>query len=547
MVKAAQKYDFDKLLRLIPGYDPWLMADGFHFDEKLATKALDFFPIYLTHVKGEKGGKPFDLEPWQQAIVACIFGFVDSAGLRRYRHVLLYVPRKNGKTPFCAGILLLILYCDGEPGAEIYCAAADRDQAALAFAHAKGMVEQNPRLQKHVTVFKTSKCVELAKLHSTLKVISAEANTKHGYNSHAVLVDELHAQKDRELVDVLRTSFGARRQPLEIDATTADFWRPESICNETLAYAKRVRDNKGDPAAPGYDPRCLPVIFEAMKEDDWKSEDVWRRVNPNLGVSISLDYMRGEFKRAIESPSFENTFKRFHLNMQTEQAERWIQMDAWNACGGALKPLAGRTCIGALDLSSTRDLSALVLLFPDGGEYDILPFFWCPKDRAHERELRDRVPYETWAKQGRIELTPGNVIDYDWIKDRLGKLRSQHNICEIAFDPWNATQTVLQLQADGFKMVEFPQSFKTMNDPCKQVEKLMIEKKLRHGGHPVLKWMASNVAARRDPAGNIKLDKEKSFERIDGIVALVMALGRAQGGAVKPASVYETRGLATVG
>jgi site-specific DNA recombinase len=356
-----------------------------------------------------------------------------------------------------------------------------------------------------------------------VKVISAEAYTKHGVNAHGVIIDELHAQPDRELVDVLTTSTGARRQPLIIYITTADFDR-ESICNEKYDYACKVRDGVID------DPAFLPVIYEAARDDDWTDPAVWAKANPNLGVSVSLEYLERECIRAKETPTYENTFKRLHLNMKTQQDVRWLSLENWDACNARIDEaaLTGRECYGGLDLSTTTDLSAFVLVFQESdGGITLLPKFWVPADNAHKREKRDRVPYETWARQGLIEMTPGNVIDYDRIRMRINELGQRFHIQELAIDPWNATQLSLQLQGDGFEVIQFGQGFKEMTAPTKEFEKLVISRKIRHGGNPVLRWMAGNVSAETDAAGNLKPSKKKSNERIDGIVAAIMALGRA--------------------
>lgn len=526
----------DDVLRLIPGYDPFESAGECYFDEEAARFALDFFPEVLTHVKGELARKPFELEPWEQGIVANLFGWKRPDATRRYREGLLYVPRKNGKTALAAGIINFVLFCDGEPGAEIYCAAADREQALLVFAQAEGMVLQEPELDDRAQIYKAAKSIVVGT--SSFKAISAEANTKHGYNSHLVVIDELHAQPNRELVDVLITSTGSRRQPLVFHISTADFDRP-SICNEKLDYAEKVRDGIID------DPSFLPFILAADLDDDWRDPKVWAKVNPNLGVSISVEYIERECKRAQETPSFENTFKRLHLNIKTEQSVRWLQMEKWDACAGeiAAEALKGKACWAGLDLSSTSDITAFVLVFKPESEddtYKVLPFFWVPGESMEKRYRRDKVPYPTWVRQGFIEKTEGNVVDYAAIRAKINELGKEYSIQEIPFDPYNATATAQDLgEKDGFEMVEFRQGIISMNEPTKALERLILAQGISHGGNPVLRWMASNISVKTDAAGNIKPDKEKSTEKIDGIVSLIMGLGRATMGAGPP-KVYET-------
>jgi len=435
-----------------------------------------------------------------------------------------------------------------EPAAQVYCAAADREQARLVFNAAKRMVQAEPALNRRARAYLNAIVVEST--GSVLKVVSAEAYSKHGVNAHGIIIDELHAQHDRELVDVLTTSTGARRQPVIIYITTADFDR-QSICNEKHDYACKVRDGIID------DPAFLPVIYEASLEEDWTSPEVWSRANPNLGVSINQEYLERECKRARETPTYENTFKRLHLNLRTQQDVRWLPMEKWDACDAAAVPAAleGRRCYAGLDLSSTTDVSALVLVFPNPDDPDkrgnskdstesvaVLPFFWIPEDGAQQRERRDRVPYLTWARKGLIEMTPGNVVDYDQIRKRINELSKRFDIREIAVDRWNATHLITQLTADGFEMVAFGQGYRDMTAPTKEMEKLVLCRQLRHGGHAVLRWMASNVAVEMDAAGNLKPSKKKSTERIDGIVAMIMGLGRLM---VAPQfrHVYEERGL----
>lgn len=518
-----------KLFRLIPGYDPVVTAaSGQWFDADAAQLACDFFGDCLKHVEGAKAGEPLMLEPWQVAVIGCVFGWKNQDGTRRYREVFLYVPRKNGKSTLVAGLVLYMLCCDNEPGAQIYSAAADQAQAALIYRQAKGMVLQEPELAKRLKIYHTFKSIERPETNSVYKAISAEADTKHGLNVHCAVIDELHAQPNRELVDVLMTGTGARRQPLIVHITTADF-AGESICNEKLDYARRVRD--GDAR----DPSFLPVVYEAAIEDDWKSPKVWRKANPNLGVSVSEDYLKRECRRAVETPSYENTFRRLHLNVQTEQESRWIPMDRWDACTGEepyaetwTDDLRGRPCFAGLDLSSTTDMTALVLDFPEDG-HRIVPFFWIPEETAAMLERKYAVPFSVWKRAGLIEHTPGNTIDYDAVRQRILWVRDTFDLRMCGYDPWNARQICINLhEQDGVPMVEVRQGYASLNEPSKKLEALMTSGQLRHGGHAVLRWHASNVSVMTDPAGNIKPvkpDRNKGPARIDGIVALVEAIG----------------------
>lgn len=528
------------LFKLIPGYNPAKTASkGDWFDAKAADACILFFERYLTHIEGALAGKPLKLEPWQQAIVGCAFGWKRTDGTRRYREVFQYVPRKNGKSTMLGGLVNLVAFLDGEPGAQIYSAAAEREQAALVYRQAKGMILQNAELSNGVKIYATFKSIEYP-TGSVYKALSADADTKHGFNSHFICSDELHAHPNRDLIDVLQTSTGSRRQPMLWHITTADFDR-ESICNEKHDYACKVRDGIIT------DPAFLPVIFEAKSDDDWTSPAVWHKANPNLGVSVSEDYLKRECQRAKETPTYQNTFKRLHLNIRTTNDVAWLQLEDWDKCGDAVdeEALRGRLCYGGLDLSSKMDITAFVLLFPPAGEdskWRILPRFWIPGDNAHDRERKDRVPYETWGRKGLITLTDGNVVDYSSVRAQINEDGRSFQIAEIAFDPWNAQAMAQNLTDDGATVVEFGQGFRSMSEPTKELEKLVMAKQVAHGANPVLRWMASNTAVEMDPAGNLKPSKKKSTERIDGIVATVMALGRAIV-SENPTSCYETRGV----
>ena len=514
-------------LKHLPGYDPYATGAGYEFDVATANAVVGFF-AHLKFIEGEKAGQPFLLEDWQKAIVGALFAWKSKAtALRRYREALVYVPRKNGKTPTCAGIVLLGLFVDGEPGAQIYSAAAEREQAALVYRHAAGMIAREPDLARLCKVYKTFKSIEVPQTNSIYKALSADADTKHGFSTHLAIVDELHAHANSDLVDVLQTSMGARREPLMVHITTADYDR-ESVCNAKYDYACKVRDGVFKDAS------FLPVIYEASAEGDWTDPKVWAKANPNLGVSVRLDYLERECQRAQNEPSYENTFKRLHLNIKTQQDVRWLQLDKWDHCGGV--PVDEGPCYAGLDLASSTDIAALVLYFPDS--HSLLPWFWIPADRAEERERRDRVPYLTWARQKLIDMTPGNVIDYNHIRHTINELVKRYDIRQIGYDPWNARHLAQQLQdEDGLPMIEFRQGYVSMNEPTKHFERLIVSGELRHGGNEVLRWMAGNATARVDPSGNIKPDKARSKEKIDGIVASVMGVGLAMVAEVETSAV----------
>jgi phage terminase large subunit-like protein len=519
-------------------------SEKYHFDEQAADLACAFFERLLVHVEGEWAGDPFILQPWQRNdIIRPLFGWKRADGTRKYRYAYIEIPRKNGKTTMVAGIALLLLYLDEEPGAKVFGAAADREQAALVFELAKAMVEESPKLLKQSDLFKRSIVVPATR--SVYRVISAEAYTKHGLNASGVVIDELHAQPNRDLWDVLTTSTGARRQPLVVAITTAGFDR-ESICWEQHEYAQKVLDGVID------DPSYFGYIKAADPDDDWLDEEVWKKCNPSLDVTVKLDYLRGEARKAKHIPAYQNSFRRLHLNQWTSQETRWLPLEAWDQCGFPVEPaeLEGRPCYGGLDLASAVDLAAFSLSFPptEGKESDAEPvptlhWFWIPEENLIERARKDRVPYDAWVRDGLITATPGNVIDYAYIVRDITELGKLFNIKEIAFDRWGAFQVSQQLEGAGFTMVAFGQGFVSMSAPTKELLRLTLNHRLAHGGNPVMRWMADNLVVRMDPAGNVKPDKEKSREKIDGIVSLIMSIDRFVRHGGKTGSVYEERGL----
>ena len=553
-----------ELLALIPGYDPIKTAGDARFDAGRAQMAMDFFPECLQHVEGAAAGKPFVLERWQQAVVANLFGWMrtDLAGrlVRRYRECLLLVPRKSGKTPMAAAIGLYVLFCDAEIGQQNFIAAASRDQAGKLFRHCELMVKREPELANRCRVFggqapagQSRSIVKTGDL-SFLRIIAADADTEHGSNTHLAIVDELHAQPNRKLMDVIQTSFAShnRPQPLFLCVTTADYKRPGSICNEKYDYACRVRDGVID------DPAYLPVIYELTADEDWTDEANWRKANPNLGVSVSLEYLRSECRKAQENPALENTFRRLHLNTQTEQDVRAIPMDRWDSVSppnprawrdAAEAELAGRECWGGLDLGSTSDLTALALVFkggvgPNADQFraTVLPWFWCPHESARKRSRQDRVPYETWLAQGWMLPTEGNTTDYDKVRADIDGIANRYGLVELRVDrTFQGAQLCTQLMADGVNVVAFGQGFYSMAAPTKAVIEMATAGALCHGGNPVLRWMASNASVEMDAAGSLKFSKRKSAEKIDGIISATMAVAGVElSGAHRRGSFYET-------
>ena len=512
------------------------------FDERKARRVVRFIEA-LRHTKGEFHGQPFRLLPWQEKIIRDVFGTVrdDDPTMRQYTTAYIEIPKKNGKSELGAAIALNMLINDDEWKAEVYSCASDRQQAAIVFDVAVDMVRQSPALMKRVKIIPSTRRMIYQPTGSIYQVLSSEVATKHGLNVSACIFDELHTQPTRALYDVMTQGSGdARRQPLWFFLTTAGTDR-NSICWEVHQKALDILEGRK------IDPRFYPVLFGLPDDADWTSEENWYRANPSLDHTITIDKVRDAFRKAQETPADENQFRQLRLNQWVKQSVRWMPMDKWDECGGVVDPYAleGRACYAGLDLSSTSDLTALVLAFPPISEdepYIALPFFWLPAETLSLRVRRDHVPYDQWAKRGFIQTTEGNVVHYGFIERFICELGERYNIREIAHDRWNATMMVQRLEDDGFTMVPFGQGFKDMSPPTKELMRIVLEHKLCHGGHPVLRWNMDNAFVRTDPAGNLKLDKEKSTEKVDGAVALVMALDRAmknQGGD----SVYNHRGL----
>lgn len=528
----------DFCLDVIPGYDPFADSEGYYFYEQSAVSAIEWYEDHITHVKGDFDGKPYILEPYERCMVACIFGFLDEkTKLRRYTEVFLYIPRKNSKSTFTAGIALLMLVHDGESKPECIGAAKSRKQAGLIFKMAKSMAVANEALRAVTKISRDS--ITCPENGGDYQCCSREASTTFGENPQFCIVDELHAQTDRQLVDALETGQVGRSQPLFFCATTADYSR-ESICNEKLAYAKGVRDGK----IP--DPNFLPVIYEAPKDADWKSEEVWKNVNPSWGKGVKIRQFKRAFNKAMNEPSFVDTFKRLHLNIQTDSANAWLQTDEWKDCPAFnLAELKGRKCYGGLDLSSTKDMSCFCLYFPDNNA--VLPFFWVPESvciKKKDRSGRNRQFYREWEKKGFLTVTNGDTIEYAFIKQKIIDLNNEYQFECVGYDQWQASSFVQDLEENnGIKMIQYPQSYAHMNQPCKEFEKMVIDKDLRHNNNPILRWMAGNVVAKSNPQGYIMLDKPKSTDKIDGIVAAVMALGCCLANEGAEISAYRSEGF----
>ncbi len=520
------------------------MAETSHYDKDAADYVVTFIE-QLRHTKGEFYDKPFELIDWQERIIRDVFGILKPDGYRQFNTVYVEVPKKCGKSELAAAVCLYMLCADGEQRAEVYGAAADRDQASLVFDVACDMVRLCPALMKRCDIRASRKTIHFGPTGSTYKAVSSEIANKSGINCSCCVIDELWVQKDRAFFDMMtKGSSDARRNPITFIITTAgnDL---NSICYEMHQKAVDIIEGRKT------DKTFYPVIYGAEMDDDWTDEKVWYKANPSLGITIDIEKVRNACEQARQNPAEENSFRQLRLNQWVKQSVRWMPMDKWDACAFPVdeKALEGRVAYAGLDLSSTTDLTAFSLVFPPEDEddkYVVLPYCWVPEDTMDLRVKRDHVNYDLWAKKGYLMTTEGNVVHYGFIEKFIEQLGERYNIREIAFDRWGAAQMVQDLDGMGFTVIPFGQGFRDMNSATKELMKLTLEQKIAHGGHPVLRWCMDNIFIRQDPAGNIKIDKEKSSEKVDLAVATVMALDRAiRNGNSDGSSVYDSRGLIT--
>lgn len=518
----------------IAGYDPYEQAGDCVYDPEAGDHVVDFFENVLTHVKGHMAKHPFILAPWLKTMTRNLFGWKRPDGTRRYRKCLLYVPRKNAKSVYMAGIALYMLAFDDEPGAEIYSCAGKKDQAKKVFEHAMGMVYNHQRMSERIKVNRGYLSMELMNdPASVYKCIAGDGKTEHGGNSHAVLFDELHVQKNMDLYEALKTSMGSRRQPLFMMATTADFNR-DSLCNEQLHYAEAVRDNKI------HDPAFLPVIYAANeKTENWKDEEVWKKANPNWGLSLNADYIRDQFKEAEANPAVAGSFKRLHLNIKTDVSEYWIPMESWNDCKKQIPidEVAGESCFGGLDVASNEDLAAFGLYFPRQRAFYV--WYWLPEENVLKYEK-----YKQWIEDGYIIPTEGNVIDHESIIKKIVELNKLYDLIDLGFDPWEASYISNKLEEEyGINCFKFPQNIGSLSEPSHEFFNLIKRKELVHSNNPVLTWNAQNASIKRrvDNPDQYYVIKRSSKGKIDGIVCSVMALGRAMAAGYEVGTVYDNR------
>lgn len=530
--------------------DEVAVSHGCWFDDKAGKRVVTFFEQFLRLSKGQWAGKPFVFDKWQRdEIVMPLFGWMREDGTRRYRTAYIEIPKKNSKSSLCSGFSLYGLVADNEDGAEVYTAAASRDQATIVYREAANMVKASPELSRRITLTESTKHMLFEQKSSIYKALSADAGTNEGLNISMLIMDEMHAQRDDLFWNTLMYGGAARRQPLIIIITTAGVDQ-DGICYEYHDKAMQIMEGiQEDDAFFAYVKSAEWAMKRAGKDEErrqnvWKDERVWHEANPALGSILAIDDFRQAYRDAIKSPRLQNAFKRYRLNIWTEQQERWLDMDHWAACGEPLDEdeLAGEPCYAGLDLASVSDLCSFELDFPTMG-HAVISNFWVPRAAVNTRIEKGDFSFEQWEKAGLLRVTEGNVTDYDVIREDIKEMAERFGLQKIAIDRWNSTQITTQLMSDGIEMVRFGQGFGSMNAPSKALEKLVNGHALRHGGHAVLAWCARNVTTQESPTGDIKPVKVKGRNKIDGIVALIMALGLSIAEPIQERSTYETNGL----
>lgn len=497
------------------------------FDEDAARHAIDFFR-FLKHSKGEWGGQRFSLELWQQFIVGSIFGWMRDDGTRRFRQVYVEVGMKNGKSTMSSGVGLYLFVADDEPGAEIYTAATVRNQAKIVFDEAARMVKHSPALRKRILVLRNSMSIDGTE--ATFKPVGKDSEYIWGINPHGSIVDEIHVHKDRDMIDLLSNAMAARRQGMMFKITTAGFDSNYVWTNE--------RDHAEEVLKGTVDNEAAFVFIAAIDpEDDWQNPKCWVKANPNLGVTIKRSELEQRALSAQQKPAELSALLRLRLGRRgTDEETKAIPLPLWDANAGTvdLAKLRGRECYAGLDLSSTTDLTAFVLDFPpleEDGPHIWLPFFFIPGNDIEELGRRVRKPYPVWVQSGLMEATEGEVVNYKHIRRRINDLGQIYDIREIGYDPWGAGQLSQELEEDdGFTLVQMRQGFASLSAPTKEMLRLLHERRIWHGGHAVLRWNADSLKLKQDAAENlkpVKPDRKMTDNRIDGMVAGIMALDRA--------------------
>lgn len=504
---------------------------GAAFDPERVDKVLKAFSL-LRHTQGRLAGQPLVPDAWQIAyIIAPVFGWVEQnefgEWVRIIRDLYVDVPRKNGKSTMCGGLAIYLTAADGEQGAQVIAAASTKDQASFVFAPIKVLAEKAPALQGHVRALGSR--ILHPRTGSYFGVVSSAADAQHGANIHGAIIDELHVHKNGLLVEAIETGTGSRDQPLIVKITTADAGKPNTVYamnrKRVEQLAKGIFRAKTD----------YGVVFAAPDDVDPLSEKARRLANPGGGISPTWEYLQAKADRAKNSPTELASFRRLHLGQRTKQTTAYIDLKTWR--GNAGKPilageLDGRECYGGLDLGSVSDLTALAWVFPSETEqetYDLLFRFWTPEDNLEALDKRTAgAASKDWLQAGWLQTTPGNVTDYDFIREDILSDADRYQVQTIGVDRWNSTHLSGELLEEGLDVVKIGQGFISMNQPMKEIQRLALKgrrgaERLRHGGNPVMLWMVDNLAIATDAAGNVKPDKANSGDKIDGVSALANA------------------------
>ena len=489
---------------------------GWYFDRKAAQRAISFIER-LKHTKGQWAGLRFKLEPWQQFIIWNIFGWKMADGTRRFRYAYVEIARKNGKTALSAGIGLYMLFADGESRPEVYSAATVKDQARICFSDAVEIVKATD-LKNYLTPYRNSIVYELK--GGMMKPLSSDYGTHDGLNPSCGIIDEFHAHKDSGMFDVIKSAFGARKQPLMFIITTAGFNKAGACYAYRDNIIKILRGINEDDTLFG-------IIYTMDANEEWDNPQMWIKSNPNLGVSLFPNYLEDQVNDAKNRPEAVRNVMTKNVNLWVDAEKTWILDDAWMKCVGTteIEDLRGCECWGGLDLSNVSDITAFVLIFHENDKFQLLPFFWIPEEKMLEKIRKENINYDLWVKAGFVKVTSGNVLDYEFVKADILQIVEIYDLQSSAYDRWNSSQTIIDLQNEGMECNPFGQGYGSMSAPSKEFEKLVLSEKIEHFGNPVLRWMLSSTLIKTDPAGNIKPDKEKSVQKIDGIVASIMALG----------------------
>lgn len=509
---------------LVKTPEPGELLPSARFDPERVDRVLTAFSL-LRHTQGEWAGRPLKPDPWQVAyIIAPVFGWVrkNSRGMwmRVIRELYVDVPRKNGKSTLCGGLAIYLTCADGEPGAQVLSAATTKRQAGFVFSPVKQLAEHSPALKPHVTPYAT-KIIHKA-TGSYFEVVSSIADAQHGANVHGAVVDELHVHKSAELVEAIESGTGSRRQPLVAFITTADDGRPDTI------YERKRKRVEQLARRVFRHPSTYGVVFAAAKDVDPFSEVAWRDANPGYGISPTKEYLETAAAEARQSPANLSKFLRLHLGIRTKQQTRYVPLDAWDASAGVVDEatLAGRKAYGGLDLASVEDVTALAWEFPgEGGSVDAVWRFWLPEERLEDVSRRTAGEAQVWLRDGHLRLTPGNVIDLDFIREQVLADAERFSVQTIGYDRWGASPLVTKLEEEGLTCVPRGQGFASASAPLKDLLRLTLIRQLRHGGNPVMRWMTDNLTVRMDPSGNVKPDKAVASDKIDGWSALVTAHG----------------------